>query len=85
MLDGTISPEETKYHYLGIVSQETGRLARLGAEHAGHHQAGSGRGASIHAQTYDLRETVDVVLDEQRIEDGNDIIQGLLRPAADLR
>ena len=28
MLDGTIPQEETK-HYLGIVSQETGRLARL--------------------------------------------------------
>ena len=41
MLDGTIPPEETK-HYLGIVSQGDGASGAVGAEYAGHHQAGGG-------------------------------------------
>ena len=70
MLDGTIPPEETK-HYLGIVSQETGRLARLVQNMLDITKLEAGE-VPIHAQTYDLWKTVtDVVLsDEQRIEDG---------------
>src|SRR5699024_4352310 len=77
MLDGTI-PEEERPKYLEIVSQETGRLARLVQNmlditrlEAGEYQ--------VHARSYDLWETVtDVVLsDEQRIEDARIDIQGL--------
>ena len=77
ILDGTIPPEETK-HYLGIVSQETGRLARLGQNMLDITKLEAGE-VPIHAQTYDLWKTVtDVVLsDEQRIEDGKIDIQGL--------
>ena len=77
MLDGTIPPEETK-HYLGIVSQETGRLARLVQSMLDITKLEAGE-VPIHAQTYDLWKTVtDVVLsDEQRIEDGKIDIQGL--------
>lgn len=77
MLDGTIPPEETK-HYLGIVSQETGRLARLVQNMLDITKLEAGE-VPIHAQTYDLWKTVtDVVLsDEQRIEDGKIDIQGL--------
>ena len=51
MLDDTI-PESEYKHYLTIVSQETGRLARLVAEHAGHHKARKRRvqGAGPHLQ-----------------------------------
>ena len=77
ILDGTIPPEETK-HYLGIVSQETGRLARLVQNMLDITKLEAGE-VPIHAQTYDLWKTVtDVVLsDEQRIEDGKIDIQGL--------
>lgn len=77
MLDGTIPQEETK-HYLGIVSQETGRLARLVQNMLDITKLEAGE-VPIHAQTYDLWKTVtDVVLsDEQRIEDGKIDIQGL--------
>lgn len=77
MLDGTIPPEETK-HYLGIVSQETGRLARLVQNMLDITKLEAGE-VPIHAQTYDLWKTVtDVVLsDEQRIEDGKIDIRGL--------
>ena len=77
MLDGTI-PEEERQRYLVIVSQETGRLARLVQNmlditklEAGEYQ--------VHARSYDVWETVtDVVLaDEQRIEDGKIDIEGL--------
>ena len=77
MLDGTI-PEAERPKYLEIVSQETGRLARLVQNmlditrlEAGEYQ--------VHARNYDLWETVtDVVLsDEQRIEDAKIDIQGL--------
>lgn len=77
MLDGTIPPEETK-HYLGIVSQETGRLARLVQNMLDITKLEAGE-VPVHAQTYDLWKTVtDVVLsDEQRIEDGKIDIRGL--------
>ncbi len=77
MLDGTIPPEE-QHRYLLVVSQETGRLARLVQNmlditrlEAGEYQ--------VHAREYDLWQTVtDVVLaDEQRIEDGKIDIEGL--------
>ena len=43
MLDGTIPPEETK-HYLASSRRRQG-VWRGCPEHAGHHQAGGGRGA----------------------------------------
>lgn len=52
MLDGTIPQEETK-HYLGIVSQETGRLARLVQNMLDITKLEAGE-VPIHAQTYDL-------------------------------
>ena len=81
MLDGTIPPEENQ-HYLAIVSQETGRLARLVQNMLDITKLEAGE-VPIHAQSYDLWKTVtDVVLsDEQRIEDGKIDIQGLGGPA----
>ena len=80
MLDGTIPPEENQ-HYLAIVSQETGRLARLVQNMLDITKLEAGE-VPVHAQTYDLWKTVtDVVLsDEQRIEDGKIDIQGLGGP-----
>ena len=80
MLDGTIPPEENQ-HYLTIVSQETGRLARLVQNMLDITKLEAGE-VPIHAQNYDLWKTVtDVVLsDEQRIEDGKIDIQGLGGP-----
>ena len=80
MLDGTIPAEEYK-HYLGIVSQETGRLARLVQNMLDITKLEAGE-VPIHAKNYDLWQTVtDVVLsDEQRIEDGKIDIQGLGGP-----
>ncbi len=80
MLDGTIPPEENQ-HYLTIVSQETGRLARLVQNMLDITKLEAGE-VPVHAQTYDLWKTVtDVVLsDEQRIEDGKIDIQGLGGP-----
>ena len=77
MLDGTIPPENQN-HYLGIVSQEVGRLTRLIKNMLDITKLEAGE-VPIHAQTYDLWKTVtDVVLsDEQRIEDGKIDIQGL--------
>lgn len=77
ILDGTI-PAEEQHHYLEIVSQETGRLARLVQNmlditrlEAGEYQ--------VHARAYDLWETLTgvVLADEQRIEDGKIEIEGL--------
>lgn len=77
MLDGTIPPE-MQHHYLEIVSQETGRLARLVQNmlditrlEAGEYQ--------VHARSYDLWESLTGVAlaDEQRIEDGKIDVQGL--------
>ncbi len=77
MLDGTI-PESEYKHYLGVVSQETGRLARLVQNMLDITKLESGE-VQVHAKVYDLWQTVtDVVLaDEQRIEDGKIDIQGL--------
>lgn len=80
MLDGTIPPEENQ-HYLTVVSQETGRLARLVQNMLDITKLEAGE-VPIHARTYDLWQTVtDVVLaDEQRIEDGKIDIEGLGGP-----
>ena len=80
MLDGTIPPEENQ-RYLAIVSQETGRLARLVQNMLDITKLEAGE-VPIHAKNYDLWQTVtDVVLsDEQRIEDGKIDIQGLGDP-----
>ena len=80
MLDGTIPPEENQ-HYLTIVSQETGRLARLVQNMLDITKLEAGE-VPVHARNYDLWKTVtDVVLsDEQRIEDGKIDIQGLGGP-----
>ena len=80
MLDGTITPEENQ-RYLAIVSQETGRLARLVQNMLDITKLEAGE-VPIHAKNYDLWQTVtDVVLsDEQRIEDGKIDIQGLGGP-----
>ena len=77
MLDGTIPPEENQ-RYLAIVSQETGRLARLVQNMLDITKLEAGE-VPIHAKTYDVWQTItDVVLsDEQRIEDGKIDIQGL--------
>ena len=80
MLDGTIPPEENR-HYLTIVSQETGRLARLVQNMLDITKLEAGE-VPVHARSYDLWKTVnDVVFsDEQRIEDGKIDIQGLGGP-----
>ena len=80
MLDGTI-PQEENQHYLTIVSQETGRLARLVQNMLDITKLEAGE-VPVHARTYDLWKTItDVVLsDEQRIEDGKIDIEGLDGP-----
>ncbi len=80
MLDGTI-PQEENQHYLTIVSQETGRLARLVQNMLDITKLEAGE-VPVHARNYDLWKTVnDVVLsDEQRIEDGRFDIRGLGGP-----
>ena len=80
MLDGTI-PQEENQHYLTIVSQETGRLARLVQNMLDITKLEAGE-VPVHARNYDLWKTVnDVVLsDEHRIEDGRIDIRGLGGP-----
>ena len=77
MLNGTIPPE-MQHHYLELVSQEAGRLARLVQNmlditklEAGEYQ--------VHATTYDVWESITGVVlgNEQRIEDGQVQILGL--------
>lgn len=77
MLDGTI-PDEMRQHYLGLVSQEVGRLTRLiqnmldiSKLEAGEYQ--------VHAQSYDVWESMTGVVfsAEQRIEARRIDIQGL--------
>ncbi len=77
MLDGTIPPAMHQ-HYLNLVSQEVGRLARLVQNmlditklEAGEYQ--------VHAQSYDVWETITSVVfaAEKRIEEGKVAIQGL--------
>ena len=77
MLDGTIPAEEYK-HYLGIVSQETGRLARLVQNMLDITKLESGE-YKFQARNCNIWDTItDVVLsDEKRIEDGQIDIQGL--------
>ena len=83
MLDGTIPAEEYK-HYLGIVSQETGRLARLVQNMLDITKLESGE-YKFQAKNCNIWDTItDVVLsDEKRIEDGKIDIQGL-EPAKEL-
>lgn len=83
MLDGTIPAEEYK-HYLGIVSQETGRLARLVQNMLDITKLESGE-YKVQARNCNIWDTItDVVLsDEKRIEDGQIDIQGL-EPARQL-
>lgn len=77
MRDGTI-PESEYKHYLGVVSQETGRLARLVQNMLDITKLESGEVKGT-PKNYDIWSTVtDVVLsDERRIEDGKIDIQGL--------
>lgn len=77
MLDGTI-PEEMRQHYLGLVSQEVGRLTRLiqNMLDISKLEAGEYR---VNAHSYDIWESVTGVVfsAEQRIEDQGVEIQGL--------
>ena len=77
MLDGTIPESECK-RYLGIVSQETGRLARLVQNMLDITKLESGE-YKVQARSYNVWETLtDVVLsDEQRIENAKIDIEGL--------
>lgn len=77
MLDGTIPPE-MQHHYLTLVSQEVGRLARLTQNmldvtklEAGEYQ--------VNARSYDVWETVTGVVfgAEQRVDEAGVEIQGL--------
>ena len=78
MLDGTIPPELYN-HYLGVVSQEVGRLTRLiqnmldiSKLEAGEYQ--------VNARSYDVWESITgaALAAEQRIESGRIQIQGLV-------
>ena len=78
MLDGTIPPELYN-HYLGVVSQEVGRLTRLIQNmlditklEAGEYQ--------VNARSYDVWESITgaALAAEQRIESGRIQIQGLV-------
>ena len=77
MLDGTIPPE-LQQHYLGLVSQEVGRLTRLiqNMLDVSKLEAGEYR---VNAQSYDVWESITGVLfsAEQRIEQQKVDIQGL--------
>lgn len=77
MLDGTIPPE-MRQHYLGLVSQEVGRLTRLiqNMLDVSKLEAGEYR---VNAQSYDVWESITGVLfsAEQRIEQQKVEIQGL--------
>ncbi len=77
MLDGTIPPAEHA-HYLAIVSEETGRLARLVQNMLDITRLEAGE-VPIRAREYDIWQSVNgvVLADEQRIEDGRIDIQGL--------
>lgn len=76
MLDGTIPQEETK-HYLGIVSQETGRLARLVQNMLDITKLEAGE-YKVNATTYDIWESITSVVfgAEQRLEANNIQISG---------
>ena len=77
MLDGTI-PDDMRQHYLGLVSQEVGRLTRLiqNMLDISKLEAGEYR---VSAQSYDVWESLTGVVfsAEQRVEDQGVEIQGL--------
>ncbi len=77
MLDGTIPPE-MRQHYLGLVSQEVGRLTRLiqNMLDISKLEAGEYR---VNAQSYDIWESITGVVfsAEQRIENSHIDIQGM--------
>ena len=77
MLDGTIPPELHE-HYLNLVSQEVGRLARLVQNMLDITKLEAGE-YPVHAQSYDVWETITSVVfaAEKRIEEGKVTIQGL--------
>ena len=77
MLDGTIPPEMYQ-HYLSIVSQEVGRLARLTQNMLDITKLEAGE-YKVNARSYDVWETVTGVVfgAEKRIEDAKVEIQGL--------
>ena len=77
MLDGTIPPE-MQHHYLTLVSQEVGRLARLTQNMLDITKLEAGE-YKVNARSYDVWETVTGVVfgAEQRVEDAGVDIQGL--------
>ena len=77
MLDGTIPPE-MQHHYLEIVSQETGRLARLVQNMLDITKLEAGE-YKVHACSYDVWETLTGVLlaNEQRVLAGKIVINDL--------
>ncbi len=77
MLDGTIPPE-MQHHYLEIVSQETGRLARLVQNMLDITKLEAGE-YKVHARAYDVWESLTGVLlaNEQRILAGKVTINDL--------
>ncbi len=77
MLDGTIPPE-MQHHYLEIVSQETGRLARLVQNMLDITKLEAGE-YKVHARSYDVWETLTGVLlaNEQRVLAGKIVINDL--------
>ena len=77
ILDGTIPPEMEK-HYLGLVSQETGRLARLVQNMLDLSKMESGE-YPVNARIFNIWDTVTgaALSAEQRINDGQIEIEGL--------
>ena len=77
MLDGTIPPE-MQQHYLNLVSQEVGRLARLTQNMLDVTKLEAGE-YKVNARSYDVWETVTGVVfgAEQRVEEAGVEIQGL--------
>ena len=77
ILDGTIPPE-MEHHYLGIVSQEVGRLARLVQNMLDITKLESGE-YQIHARLYNVWETLAgaAINAEQRITKGKIQLEGL--------
>ncbi len=76
MLDGTIPPE-MQQHYLSLVSQEVGRLARLTQNMLDITKLEAGE-YRVHASSYDVWETITAVVlsAEQRIEENKIQIDG---------
>ena len=78
MLDGTIPPE-MQQHYLSLVSQEVGRLARLTQNMLDITKLEAGE-YRVHASSYDVWETITAVVlsAEQRIEENKIQIDGFV-------